>query len=136
MYSSANEYTIPTADLYRTAVPYLNGLGITSVIDAMVDDDMELRCCGADCLRCTIGPRSNRWAYNDRGQFDEYAMIKTFKGSCHCGIRSFARGHAAEIGGNYVAIQLASLDSAIALRRRAKRRLGRGAGGNASPLAT
>lgn len=34
-------YSASTADLFRTAVPYLNGLGITSIIDAMVDDDME-----------------------------------------------------------------------------------------------
>jgi predicted amidohydrolase YtcJ len=34
-------YTASTVDLFRTAVPYLNGLGITAVIDAMVDEDME-----------------------------------------------------------------------------------------------
>ncbi len=34
-------YSASTADLFRTAVPYLNNLGITSIIDAMVDDDME-----------------------------------------------------------------------------------------------
>ena len=28
----------------------------------------------------------------------------------HCGVRSFARGHVKEIGGDYVAVQLASLD--------------------------
>lgn len=28
-----------------------------------------------------------------------------------CGVRSFARGHAAAIGGDYVAVQLASLDN-------------------------
>jgi hypothetical protein len=28
----------------------------------------------------------------------------------HCGVRSFGRGHIAEIGGDYVAVQLASLD--------------------------
>ena len=34
-------YAASTADLFRTADPYLNGLGIMSIIDAMVDDDME-----------------------------------------------------------------------------------------------
>jgi hypothetical protein len=29
----------------------------------------------------------------------------------HCGVRSFARGHVKEIGGDYVAVQLAALDS-------------------------
>jgi hypothetical protein len=29
----------------------------------------------------------------------------------HCGVRSFARGYAEEIGGDYVAVQLASLDN-------------------------
>lgn len=29
----------------------------------------------------------------------------------HCGVRSFARGHVKEIGGDYVAVQLASLDN-------------------------
>jgi hypothetical protein len=29
----------------------------------------------------------------------------------HCGVRSFARGHVEQIGGDYVAIQLASLDN-------------------------
>jgi len=28
----------------------------------------------------------------------------------HCGVRSFARGHVPEIGGDYVSIQLATLD--------------------------
>ncbi|MGK4001358.1 GFA family protein [Sorangium sp. So ce1036] len=28
----------------------------------------------------------------------------------HCGVRSFGRGHVEEIGGDYVAVQLASLD--------------------------
>jgi hypothetical protein len=30
----------------------------------------------------------------------------------HCGVRSFARGHVKEIGGDYVSVQLASLDNA------------------------
>jgi len=30
----------------------------------------------------------------------------------HCGVRSFARGYAEEIGGDYVAVQLAALDNA------------------------
>ena len=30
----------------------------------------------------------------------------------HCGVRLFARGYIEEIGGNYVAVQLASLDNA------------------------
>lgn len=30
----------------------------------------------------------------------------------HCGVRSFARGHVAEIGGDYVAVQLLALDNA------------------------
>lgn len=30
----------------------------------------------------------------------------------HCGVRSFARGHVAEIGGDYVAVQLSALDNA------------------------
>lgn len=29
----------------------------------------------------------------------------------HCGVRSFARGHVKEIGGDYVSVQLASLDN-------------------------
>ena len=29
----------------------------------------------------------------------------------NCGVRSFARGHVKEIGGDYVAVQLASLDN-------------------------
>jgi hypothetical protein len=29
----------------------------------------------------------------------------------HCGVRSFARGYVKEIGGDYVAVQLASLDN-------------------------
>jgi hypothetical protein len=29
----------------------------------------------------------------------------------HCGVRSFGRGHVKEIGGDYVAVQLASLDN-------------------------
>jgi hypothetical protein len=29
----------------------------------------------------------------------------------HCGVRSFARGHVKEIGGDYVAVQLAALDN-------------------------
>ena len=29
----------------------------------------------------------------------------------HCGVRSFARGHVKEMGGDYVAVQLASLDT-------------------------
>lgn len=31
----------------------------------------------------------------------------------HCGVRSFARGYVKEIGGDYVAVQLAALDNAI-----------------------
>ena len=34
-------YAASTKDLFSTAVPYLNSLGITSILDAMVDDDME-----------------------------------------------------------------------------------------------
>jgi predicted amidohydrolase YtcJ len=34
-------YAASTLDLYRTAVPYLNGLGITSILDALADDDIE-----------------------------------------------------------------------------------------------
>ena len=30
----------------------------------------------------------------------------------HCGVRSFSRGHVKEIGGDYVAVQLAALDNA------------------------
>lgn len=30
----------------------------------------------------------------------------------HCGVRSFARGYVEEIGGDYIAIQLAALDNA------------------------
>ncbi len=30
----------------------------------------------------------------------------------HCGVRSFARGYVEEIGGDYVAVQLAALDNA------------------------
>lgn len=30
----------------------------------------------------------------------------------HCGVRSFGRGHVEQIGGDYVAVQLASLDNA------------------------
>jgi hypothetical protein len=29
----------------------------------------------------------------------------------HCGVRSFSRGHVKEIGGDYVAIQVAALDN-------------------------
>lgn len=36
-----SSYSAAASDLYRTAVPYLNGLGITAVLDALVDDDME-----------------------------------------------------------------------------------------------
>lgn len=36
-----SSYAASTVDLYRTAVPYLNGLGITSVLDALADDDIE-----------------------------------------------------------------------------------------------
>lgn len=30
----------------------------------------------------------------------------------HCGVRSFARGYVEEIGGDYIAVQLAALDNA------------------------
>lgn len=41
-------------------------------------------------------------------------MLKTYRGSCHCahcGVRSLARDYAEQIGGNYVAVQLSSLDN-------------------------
>ena len=42
-------------------------------------------------------------------QFGRKSMHHVF---CkHCGVRSFARGHVKEMGGDYVAVQLASLDS-------------------------
>jgi predicted amidohydrolase YtcJ len=34
-------YAVSTLELYRTVLPYLNSLGITSMLDALVDDDAE-----------------------------------------------------------------------------------------------
>lgn len=36
-----SSYAADTANLYGTAIPYLNSLGITSLLDALVDDDAE-----------------------------------------------------------------------------------------------
>jgi hypothetical protein len=38
-------------------------------------------------------------------------VTKTYTGSCHCRVRSFGRGYVKEIGGDYVSVQLASLDN-------------------------
>jgi len=34
-------FAVPTLELYRTALPYLNSLGITSMLDALADDEAE-----------------------------------------------------------------------------------------------
>ncbi len=36
-----SSYAADTANLYGTAIPYLNSLGVTSLLDALVDDDAE-----------------------------------------------------------------------------------------------
>ena len=36
-----SSYAASTLELFRTAVPYLNSLGITSLLDALADDDIE-----------------------------------------------------------------------------------------------
>lgn len=38
---TASSYAATAKDLHRSAIPYLNGLGITSLLDASVDDDLE-----------------------------------------------------------------------------------------------
>jgi predicted amidohydrolase YtcJ len=38
---TASTYAATATDLHRTAIPYLNSLGITSLLDASVDDDLE-----------------------------------------------------------------------------------------------
>jgi predicted amidohydrolase YtcJ len=61
-------YAVPTLELYRTVLPYLNSLGMTSMLDALADDDAEaayrkLEAEGALTMRVSLAFRASAENY-------------------------------------------------------------------------
>jgi len=61
-------YAVPTLELYRTVLPYLNSLGMTSMLDALADDDAEaayrkLEAEGALTMRVSLAFRATAENY-------------------------------------------------------------------------